>query len=124
MSRPSIPWSAPGRARVAPHVRFAQAVPDLGLKLEIGQAGRLIDLTSRRHHRVVAILDSAAWALGAFLGAGGFAGSHLGARLQRHLPERTLRRLLGLIACLVAVRYVQTSLQPSPHSRATHAVRG
>ena len=30
------------------------------------------------------------WALGAFLGAGGFAGSYLGARLQRHLPERTL----------------------------------
>jgi Sulfite exporter TauE/SafE len=50
------------------------------------------------------------WVLGAFLGAGGFAGSYLGARLQRHLPERTLRRLLGLIACLVAVRYVQTSI--------------
>ena len=61
------------------------------------------------------------WALGAFLGAGGFAGSYLGARLQRHLPERTLRRLLGLIACLVAVRYVQMSLQPSPRSRPTHA---
>jgi uncharacterized membrane protein YfcA len=61
------------------------------------------------------------WALGAFLGAGGFAGSYLGARLQRHLPERTLRRLLGLIACLVAVRYVETSLQPSPSSRPTQA---
>jgi uncharacterized membrane protein YfcA len=60
------------------------------------------------------------WALGAFLGAGGFAGSYLGARLQRHLPERTLRRLLGLIACLVAVRYVQTSIQPTPRSRPTH----
>jgi uncharacterized protein len=61
------------------------------------------------------------WALGAFLGVGGFAGSYLGARLQRHLPERTLRRLLGLIACLVAVRYVQTSIQPAPSSRPTHA---
>jgi uncharacterized protein len=61
------------------------------------------------------------WALGVFLGAGGFAGSYLGARLQRHLPERTLRRLLGLIACLVAVRYVQTSIQPSPSHRPTHA---
>jgi uncharacterized membrane protein YfcA len=60
------------------------------------------------------------WALGAFLGAGGFAGSYLGARLQRHLPERTLRRLLGLIACLVAVRYVQTSIQPTPRSRPAH----
>ena len=60
------------------------------------------------------------WALGAFLGAGGFAGSYLGARLQRHLPELTLRRLLGLIACLVAVRYAQTSIQPTPRSRPAH----
>ena len=60
------------------------------------------------------------WALGAFLGAGGFAGSYLGARVQRHLPERTLRRLLGLIACLVAVRYVQTSIPSSSSSRPTH----
>ncbi|MDO8188132.1 sulfite exporter TauE/SafE family protein [Conexibacter sp. JD483] len=47
------------------------------------------------------------WTLGAFLGAGGFAGSYLGARLQSRLPETALRRLLGLIACLVAARYIQ-----------------
>ncbi len=62
------------------------------------------------------------WALGAFLGAGGFAGSYLGARLQRHLPDRTLRRLLGLIACLVAVRYVQTGIQPSRRPAPSHAI--
>jgi uncharacterized membrane protein YfcA len=61
------------------------------------------------------------WALGAFLGAGGFAGSYLGARLQRHLPERSLRRLLGVIACLVAARYIQTSVQQPPSSRPAHA---
>jgi uncharacterized protein len=54
------------------------------------------------------------WILGAFLGAGGFAGSYCGARLQRRLPERNLRRLLGAIACLVAVRYIQTALTASP----------
>jgi uncharacterized membrane protein YfcA len=55
------------------------------------------------------------WALGAFLGAGGFAGSYLGARLQRRVPEVALRRLLGLIACLVAARYIQTGLtDPAP----------
>ena len=48
------------------------------------------------------------WVLGAFLGAGGFAGSYCGARLQSRLPERNLRKLLGLIACLVAARYIQT----------------
>jgi uncharacterized membrane protein YfcA len=61
------------------------------------------------------------WALGAFLGAGGFLGSYLGARLQRHLPERSLRRLLGLIACLVAARYIQTSVQQPPSTRPAHA---
>jgi uncharacterized protein len=61
------------------------------------------------------------WALGAFLGAGGFAGSYLGARLQRHLPERTLRRLLGVIACVVAARYIQTSVQPVARTQSAHA---
>jgi uncharacterized membrane protein YfcA len=60
------------------------------------------------------------WALGAFLGVGGFAGSYLGARLQRHLPEQSLRRLLGLIACLVAARYIQTSIQQPPATRPAH----
>jgi uncharacterized protein len=60
------------------------------------------------------------WALGAFLGVGGFAGSYLGARLQRHLPERSLRRLLGVIACLVAARYIQTSIQQPPAGRPAH----
>lgn len=56
------------------------------------------------------------WALGLWLGAGGFAGSYLGARLQSRLPEASIRRLLGLIACLVAVRYIQEGVQPT-HAR-------
>ena len=62
------------------------------------------------------------WILRAWLGAGGFAGSYCGARLQRYLPERNLRRLLGAIACLVAARYLQTAVQaPAPAHRAHHA---
>jgi uncharacterized protein len=64
------------------------------------------------------------WILGACLGAGGFAGSYYGARLQSRLPERNLRRLLGLIACLVAARYIQTAAastashpQPARHAQ-------
>jgi len=64
------------------------------------------------------------WALGAFLGAGGFAGSYLGARLQRHLPERSIRKLLGVIACLVALRYIQEAVVTShPHRSTAHAIR-
>ncbi len=58
------------------------------------------------------------WILGACLGAGGFAGSYCGARLQSLLPERSLRRLLGLIACLVATRYVQTAADERATPRA------
>jgi len=64
------------------------------------------------------------WILGACLGAGGFAGSYCGARVQSRLPERNLRRLLGLIACLVAVRYLQIAAtgagshgQPTRHAQ-------
>jgi uncharacterized membrane protein YfcA len=60
------------------------------------------------------------WALGVFLGAGGFLGSYLGARLQSRLPERALRRLLGAIACIVAARYVQTAALPSHSAAPAH----
>jgi len=63
---------------------------------------------------------AAEWALGAWIGAGGFAGSYLGARLQSRLPEASIRRLLGLIACVVAVRYIQTAASEGP-TRPAHA---
>jgi uncharacterized protein len=60
------------------------------------------------------------WILGAWIGAGGFAGSYLGARLQRRLPETSIRRLLGLIACVIAARYTQQAAQHDP-PRPAHA---
>ena len=45
------------------------------------------------------------WALGISLGVGGVCGSYVGARLQRRLPEPILRRLLGIVCLLLAVRY-------------------
>ena len=56
-----------------------------------------------------------------FLELAGLRVAICGARLQRHLPERTLRRLLGLIACVVGLRYVQTSIQQPPSPRPAHA---
>ena len=54
------------------------------------------------------------WILRGCLGAGGFAGSYGGPRLQSRLPERNLRGLLGVIACLVAAR----SSRPPPPAQA------
>jgi hypothetical protein len=42
--------------------------------------------------------------------------------LQSRLPEASLRRLLGLIACLVAARYTQTAIQQSTSRTPAHAV--
>jgi uncharacterized protein len=61
------------------------------------------------------------WALGAFLGAGGFLGSYCGARLQSRLPELALRRLLGTLACVVAARYIQTAATPTQSAAPAHA---
>jgi uncharacterized membrane protein YfcA len=44
--------------------------------------------------------------LGALFGIGGFAGTYLGARLQRYLPERLIRGVLGVLVTLLAVAYV------------------
>lgn len=38
------------------------------------------------------------WPLGLACGLGGLIGGYLGARLQPHLPETTLRLLLGALA--------------------------
>jgi uncharacterized membrane protein YfcA len=72
------------------------------------------------HHGAIA----PQWILGACLGAGGFAGSYCGARLQRHLPERSLRRLLGVIACLVAARYLEVGLSGSAPPAKTRTLAG
>ncbi len=46
------------------------------------------------------------WPLGFLFGAGGLAGVYLGARLQKHLPSRLIKLLLGAMIALVAVTYV------------------
>jgi uncharacterized membrane protein YfcA len=60
------------------------------------------------------------WALGAWIGVGGFTGSYLGARLQRRLPELAIRRLLGLIAVLIAARYIQAPADKRPAAVPAH----
>jgi len=63
------------------------------------------------------------WILGISMGLGGFFGSYAGARLQSRLPETSLRRLLGVIACLVAARYTQTAFERTTDRTAVHAAR-
>ena len=46
------------------------------------------------------------WGIGIAAGIGGIIGAYLGASLQSRIPEPTLRRLLGWLALLIAVRYL------------------
>jgi hypothetical protein len=46
------------------------------------------------------------WLLGLTLGAGGLAGTYAGARLQRHVPKRLIRGVLGALVTLLALRYI------------------
>ena len=46
------------------------------------------------------------WALGLLLGAGGFAGIYLGARFQKHVPERWIQVMLAGVLLVLSARYV------------------
>jgi hypothetical protein len=48
------------------------------------------------------------WALGALFGIGGLAGGNLGARCQRHVPQKVLRGFLAVLLLGLALRYVLT----------------
>ena len=46
------------------------------------------------------------WLLGGLFGLGGLAGTYAGARLQRHVPERLIRAILGLLVAALGLAYV------------------
>ena len=46
------------------------------------------------------------WPLGMLLGIGGLSGMYLGAKLQRYLPERTIKLVLMTITLIVASKYI------------------
>jgi len=46
------------------------------------------------------------WLLGALFGAGGFAGMYLGARLQKYVPQRAIKGMLGGMIVILALRYI------------------
>ena len=46
------------------------------------------------------------WGLGVLFGLGGLAGIWLGARCQKHVPERAIKIMLAMIVLFVALKYV------------------
>ncbi len=52
------------------------------------------------------ISTSPDWALGFLFGAGGFAGMYIGARLQKFIPQKSIKIMLGLMIIFLALRYI------------------
>jgi uncharacterized protein len=46
------------------------------------------------------------WPTGIALGLGGLAGAYTGARIQSRLPELFIRRLVGILVVVIAIRYL------------------
>jgi len=46
------------------------------------------------------------WALGSLFGAGGFAGMYLGARLQKFVPQKFIKLILGTMIVSLALKYI------------------
>jgi uncharacterized membrane protein YfcA len=46
------------------------------------------------------------WALGFLFGIGGFAGMYIGARLQKYMPQKVIKLMLGIMIMSLAVRYI------------------
>lgn len=46
------------------------------------------------------------WMLGALFGAGGFLGMYCGARVQKYMPAKAIKLILGLIILLLSLRYI------------------
>lgn len=46
------------------------------------------------------------WSLGILFGAGGLAGMYYGAKLQKNVPERWIKLLLGAVVLVISSRYI------------------
>ena len=50
------------------------------------------------------------WPTGVALGLGGLAGAYTGARIQRHLPDILIRRVMGLLVVAIGARYLWSGI--------------
>ena len=70
-------------------------------------AGVITFLALSLHHHGPVAPD---WPTGIALGIGGLAGAYTGARIQRHLPDTLIRRVVGVLVVAIGVRYLWSGL--------------
>jgi uncharacterized membrane protein YfcA len=52
------------------------------------------------------VATSPDWLLGFLFGIGGFAGMYLGARVQKYMPQKYIKLMLGLLIVYVSSNYI------------------
>ena len=52
------------------------------------------------------VATSPDWMLGFLFGAGGFAGMYLGARVQKYMPQKFIKLLLGILIVYISASYI------------------
>jgi uncharacterized membrane protein YfcA len=50
------------------------------------------------------------WPTGIALGIGGLAGAYTGARIQHHLPDVMIRRVMGVLVVAIGTRYLWSGI--------------
>jgi uncharacterized membrane protein YfcA len=70
-------------------------------------AGVITFLILAVHHHGPVAPD---WPTGIALGIGGLAGAYTGARIQRHLPDTVIRRVVGVLVVAIGARYLWSGL--------------
>ena len=70
-------------------------------------AGVITFLVLSVHHHGPVAPD---WPTGIALGIGGLAGAYTGARIQRHLPDTVIRRVMGVLVVAIGARYLWSGL--------------
>jgi uncharacterized membrane protein YfcA len=62
------------------------------------------------HYASMGVAIAPDWLLGGLFGIGGAVGMYLGARCQRHIPERPIKLALAVMVFFLAFRYIIGSL--------------
>jgi hypothetical protein len=70
-------------------------------------AGVITFLILSVHHHGSVAPD---WPTGIALGIGGLAGAYTGVRIQRHLPDTVIRRVMGVLVFAIGARYLWSGL--------------
>jgi uncharacterized protein len=70
-------------------------------------AGGITFLVLAVHHHGSIAPD---WPTGIALGIGGLGGAYAGARIQQHLPDTLIRRVVGVLVVAIGVRYLWSGL--------------